>query len=209
MSMAYRQRSQSQYFGEGNSDPEERSVLVKIIVSKDTSIRDAIIRATNNQTAVELASLHATDKIQRDIEEVLLRDGLFYERRTNFYANQGQPPSLIVSPLYIASGYVSLVLKCPSAATTLRSRFMRSGESYSHVFSESAPLKVWPVVARILKKTDNLLDAVRPVGTGANERFLKNWRRLGVLQQLGHSDVSRSVQKNSRTPMLIPYPTTY
>lgn len=166
------------YFSEGNTDPGERSVLVKIIVSRDASIRDAIIRATNNQTAVELASLHATDKIQRDIEEVLLREGLFYERRTNFYANQGQPASLIVSPLYIASGYVNLVLKTPSSAATLKSRFMRSNESYSHVFAETTPLKVWPVIARILKKTDAFLDSVRPVGTGANERFLKNWRQI-------------------------------
>jgi hypothetical protein len=168
----------ARFFSEGASDPKERSVLVKIIVSNDASVRDAIIRATNNQTAVELASLHATDKIQRDIEEVLLRDGLFYERRTNFYTSQGQSPSLIVSPLYIASGFMNLVLKSPSSATTLKSRFMRSGDSYSNVFSESAPLNVWPVVARILKRTDAMLDAVRPVGTGANERFLKNWRQV-------------------------------
>jgi hypothetical protein len=168
----------ARYFIEDHGDPRERSVLIKIIVSRDASVRDAIIRATNNQTAVEVASLHATDKIQRDIEEVLLRDGLFYERRTNYYANQGQPASHIVSPLYIASGYVSLVLKSPSSGTTLKSRFMRSDESYNHVFAESAPLKVWPVIARILKKTDAVLETVRPVGTDANERFLKNWRQV-------------------------------
>jgi hypothetical protein len=171
----------ARYFGEGTGDPRERAVLIKIIVSRDASVRDAIVRATNNQTAVELASLHATDKIQRDIEEVLLRDGLFYERRTNYYANQGQPASHIISPLYIASGYVNLVLKSPSSATTLKSRFMRFDESYNHVFAESAPLKVWPVIARILKKTDAVLETVRPVGTVANERFLKNWRQITAL----------------------------
>jgi hypothetical protein len=168
----------ARYFSEGHADPRERSVLVKIVVSRDAAVRDAIIRATNNQTAVELASLHATDKIQRDIEDVLLRDGLFYERRTNFYANQGQPASLIVSPLYIASGYVNFILKSPSSATKLKSRFMRSAESYRHVFPDTAPISVWPVIARILKKTDAFLDSVRPVGTGANERFLKSWRQL-------------------------------
>lgn len=168
----------SRYFGEGKVDLQERAVLIKIIVSTDASVRDAIIRATNNQTGVALASLHATDKIQRDIEEVLLRDGLFYERRTNHYANQGQPASHIVSPLYIASGYVNLVLKSPSSATLLKSRFMRSDESYNYVFAESAPLKVWPVIARILKKTDAVLETVRPVGTRANDRFLKNWRQI-------------------------------
>src|SRR6185437_8448595 len=82
----------------------DRCVLVKVIVSKDEAVRDAIIRATNNQTNVELASLHATDKIQRDIEDVLYRRGLFYERRKNHYANQGHSPSALVTPLYAAAG---------------------------------------------------------------------------------------------------------
>ena len=48
-----------------------RTLLIKVLVSTDVLVRDRIIRATNNQNAVELASLHATDKIQRDIEEIL------------------------------------------------------------------------------------------------------------------------------------------
>jgi hypothetical protein len=55
---------------------------------------------------------------------------------------------------------------------------MRSDTAYSYVFSQSAPLRVWPVIARILKKVDALLENVRPVGTGASERFLKNWRQI-------------------------------
>jgi hypothetical protein len=168
----------ARFFSEGGTDPKERAVLVKIIVSTELSTRDAIIRATNNQTPVELSSLHATDKIQRDIEDVLLRDGLFYERRINYYANQGQPATHIVSPLYIASGFVNLVLKSPFSAATLKARFMRSDESYNRVFSQLTPIKVWPVIARILKKTDAVLETLRPVGTGANERFLKNWRQI-------------------------------
>ncbi|HDX4721256.1 TPA: AIPR family protein, partial [Enterobacter asburiae] len=38
--------------------------MVKVIVSNDESVRDQIIRATNNQTAVEQYSLHATERIQ-------------------------------------------------------------------------------------------------------------------------------------------------
>ena len=71
------------HFQGNKSFSDDRCVLVKVIVTHDAAVRDAIIRATNNQTNVELASLHATDKIQRDIEDVLLRHGLFYERRKN------------------------------------------------------------------------------------------------------------------------------
>ena len=168
----------ARYFADGNDDCHDRAVLVKIIVSADATIRDAIIRATNNQTEVGLASLHATDKIQRDIEDVLLRHGLFYERRTNYYVNQGQPASQLVTPLYIAAGFVNLVLKSPSSAAKLRSRFMRTEDSYNRVFSKTTPINCWPCVARILKKTDAVLETVRPVGTGANERFLKSWRQI-------------------------------
>ena len=61
----------ARFFATGGSDPSQRSILVKVIKTDDPAVRDAIIRATNNQTAVEQQSLHATDKIQRDIEDVL------------------------------------------------------------------------------------------------------------------------------------------
>jgi len=161
----------ARFFSDGNQDSCDRAVLVKIIVSTDAGVRDAIIRATNNQTEVALASLHATDKIQRDIEDVLLRYGLFYERRTNYYVNQGQPASLLVTPLYIAAGFVNLVLKSPSSAAKLRSRFMRREDSYNAVFSGATPINSWPRVARILKKTDAVLETVRPIGTRTNEKL--------------------------------------
>ena len=152
-------------------------MLVKVVVSKDDAVRDAIIRATNNQTSVELASLHATDKIQRDIEDILFRKGLFYERRKNYYVNLGHSPQDIVTPLYLASGYVSLVLKHPQKATLLRSKFMRSPEAYDEVFSINAPIEVWPQIAAILKITDKALEDVRPTAS-TTDRFLKNWRYM-------------------------------
>ena len=41
-------------------------------------LRDQIIRATNNQSAIEQAALHATDKTQRDIEQILERHDFYY-----------------------------------------------------------------------------------------------------------------------------------
>lgn len=166
------------YFSEGGTDPKNRSVLVKVIVSKNDAVRDAIIRATNNQTTVELSSLHATDKIQRDIEDVLKQNDLYYERRTNHYKNQGIPPDKIIAPLYLASGLVSLILKSPAQATRLRSRFMRSESSYEKVFSTTVDLKVWPKIAFILKTTDAFLESVRPNSNNGSEHFLKSRRQV-------------------------------
>ena len=169
------------YFESGGDDRSNRSVLIKIIVSQDDDTRDSIIRATNNQTDVELASLHATDKIQRDIEDIFERSDYYYERRKNFHNNIGNPASKIISPLFLASGYVNLILKSPQKASTLRSRFMRSDEAYKKVFSEKTPIQVYPVIAEILKRTDQALEDFRPKKGLGGERFLKRWRQITSL----------------------------
>lgn len=166
------------HFSEGGSDPKKRSVLVKVLVTNEDEVRDTIIRATNNQTTVELASLHATDKIQRDIEDILKQCDLYYERRTNYYKNQGIPTDQILTPLYLAAGYVSLFLKAPDQATRLKSRFMRSEVAYEKVFSLSTNLNVWPQISNILKSTDKFLETVRPTGSRGSERFLKSNRHF-------------------------------
>ena len=57
------------HFKTGSHKSQDTTLSIKIIVSKDDSLRDKIIRATNNQTVVEQSALHATDKIQIDIEQ--------------------------------------------------------------------------------------------------------------------------------------------
>ena len=169
------------HFQDGGTDENSRCVLVKIIVSDDASTRDSIIRATNNQTNVELASLHATDKIQRDIEDYMRRSGLYYERRKNFYVSQGVHPQELITPMYLASGFVGLVLKSPISASKLKSKFMRESSSYERVFSEKHPIAIWPQIATILKRVDSVLNVCRPHGVGKGERFLKSWRQLTAL----------------------------
>jgi hypothetical protein len=162
------------YFQINNSQSYNRSLLVKVLVSSDATVRDRIIRATNNQTAVELASLRATDKIQRDIEEILERYGWFYERRKNYYRNIGKPPTKLVTTMYLASGMVCLILKNPTKAASLRSRFMQRDDTYSQVFSDSIPLQAWVSIVEILKRVDEGLEIIRP----HEERFLGKWRSL-------------------------------
>ena len=175
--------------GSGIGDPKGRSILIKVVVSNDEDDRDAIIRSTNNQTLVELASLHATDKIQRDIEDVLERSGLYYERRKNYYANLGHVPSEIVTPLYLGAGYVALALKNPTRAVSLRSRFMRSEQSYNRVFSSNVPIDLWPRIAAILKQVDRVLESRRPKrkGTAIGEKFLKGWRYITSFLAVAHA----------------------
>lgn len=156
---------------------DKRCVLVKIFVFDQVDIRDSIIRATNNQTNVELSSLHATDKIQRDIEDIMSRNGLFYERRKNLYINQGHSLSEIITPLYVAGAFIGLVLKSPERAASLKSRFMRSQKSYEYVFSSDVNLGIWPKLAKIMKAIDVSLEKIR-VRAKRKDKFLKGWRYI-------------------------------
>lgn len=176
------------HFSGGSEKSKDRSLAVKIVVSRDDKLRDQIIRATNNQNAVEQAALHATDKIQRDIEQILERHDWYYERRKNYYRNIGRPPARFVTPLYLASGCVALVLKNTVSAAVLRSRFMRSESKYATVFSDKRPIEVWPIIVSVLKATEE--EMLRAYGQHGHygERFLRSWRGL-----IGFLFVSRFV----------------
>jgi hypothetical protein len=169
------------HFNTGSKKSLDRTLSIKIIVSRDERLRDQIIRATNNQSAIEQAALHATDKIQRDIEQILERHDFYYERRKNYFRNIGRPPARFVTPLFVAGGYVAIMMKDPATAAVLRSRFMRNETSYERVFSQKSPIEVWPRIVLMLKVAEEaILNAPRHKGS-RGERFLRIWRGLIAL----------------------------
>jgi hypothetical protein len=158
---------------------DTRTLLVKVIVSQEESVRDQVIRATNNQSTVEPAALHATDRIQRSIEEILLRNDWFYERRTNFFKNEGRPESRILSPIAVASGSVALLLKNPVLSSRFRQKHLRKAGAYQTVYSEAFPIDVWPVVASLIRGAEHAISRFyqtrRQEGRG---QHLSAWRGL-------------------------------
>lgn len=164
------------YYESGNCDNSERKVLIKVIKPDTAEVSKAIVKATNNQSAIPLYALHANDKIQKDIEEILLRKGFFYERRPRYYSNLGYPGEKIIAPLYLASGYIALVLKLPHTASTVKSKFMDNQEVCDKVFSESVDINVWPVIANILKCTDAVTEQYRNLVRKGSEKYLRSVR---------------------------------
>lgn len=67
------------HFRLSTADDDERNVLMRVIVPSDPEMQDRIIKATNSQTPIPTASLHATEKIHRDIEEFIKPYGYFYD----------------------------------------------------------------------------------------------------------------------------------
>jgi AIPR protein len=176
------------HFQLGSSVSRDRALLVKILVSTDVQARDRIIRATNNQSPVEVAALHATDKIQRDIEEILERNDWYYERRRNYYRNIGKPQIKFVTPLYLASAVIALIFKNPARATRLKSKFMRNQVGYDAVFSTKLPLHVWPILVDLYKQVDFVL-GVALSRMKKRDRYIRSSRALvsliAVARRLG------------------------
>jgi AIPR protein len=139
------------------AEEDDRCVLIKIIVTEDKVLSDQIILATNSQTKVDLASLRSTDKIQRDIEEILQAANWFYDRRKNYYKNHGKPASQIISMTFMVSCLLTLCLKQAHQCNRSRPKFMYSDSLYRNLFKEEYNLEVFLAVVEISKKVENLM----------------------------------------------------
>lgn len=163
------------YFSKSeNEDDDSRTVLIKVIISQNESVRDQVIRATNSQSSVEASALHATDQIQRSIEEILLKSDWYYERRTNFYKNEERPEPRIVQPISLARGAAALLLKNPALSSNMRMKHLRKKEAYDSVFSEIFPINVWPVVAALIKGSETSIMKMN-AERGSNSRKIAAW----------------------------------
>lgn len=142
------------YFSSKNTEGENRNILVRIIVPTELEIRDRIIKATNSQTKIPDASLRATEKIHRDIEEYLKPYSLFYDRRKNFYKNEGKPIDKIISITQLAQAVMSTLLGRPDNARARPSSLLKKEEDYKRVFNINYSLSLYLFCAILLKRTD-------------------------------------------------------
>lgn len=146
----------ARHFQSGGED-DQRNVMVKIVSSDNEETRDKIIKATNSQNAVQPATLRATDKIQRDIEETLKSVGLYYDRRKNFYKNEGKPADKIISIPLMAQAVMSMILSRPDTARARPSSLIKDNSVYSQVFSESHPISMYSNAATLIRQVDRVL----------------------------------------------------
>lgn len=174
-----------EYFSQNPSGEDNRSVMIKIISQNDAEIRDRIIRSTNNQTAIESKSLFATEKLQRDIEDIMKQHGLYYERRVNFYKNQEVDPSLIYDIMGLGAGYLGLVVRVPERAASFKQKYLRDPVKYDLLFNHGSPLEIWPFIGKLLKRIDKYLLASIKSGTSSTEKMIKRSRYVAGIIVLG------------------------
>ncbi|MCW2265245.1 hypothetical protein M2305_001192 [Gluconobacter cerinus] len=126
-----------------NSIDEKRNILVRVICEENPEARDRIIRATNSQTSIPPASLRSADEIHRDIEDYFRTYGLYYDRRKNFYKNDGKPASKIVSIPFLAQCVMSVVLLQPNNARARPSTLINDNNRYNQIFNKNYPLQLY------------------------------------------------------------------
>ncbi len=132
-------------------EEETRSVLVRVIVPQSEESRDNIIYATNNQTPVSSSSLRVTAPVHYKIETYFKSRGLYYDRRKNYYKNQGRRASEIVSIGFLGQCMISMFLRRPDHARARPSTVLASDDMYNSLYNEQTPLEAYFRCAQIGK----------------------------------------------------------
>ena len=145
----------------GTSD--DRRLLTRIIVIGDgNENRETIIRATNSQTTVPTYALRSLDRVHRNIEEYFLaktEHQLFYDRRKNFYKNQGKPAKSIIDLRTLAQAVIAIGLGRPDDARGRPSDYLGASddEKYRAVFDDDTHPAFYLFCARFYKLIEALL----------------------------------------------------
>lgn len=144
----------------GELEKESREVLLRIINPEHDKSRDKIIKATNSQTRIPTTALKATDPVHRDIEQYLYPKGLFYDRRKNFYKNEGKLQTQIVTIVELAQAMIAIKLQRPDDARARPSNIFANDDEYAKIFSYQIPLQLYNAVLLIMQKVVSFLASV-------------------------------------------------
>ncbi|WP_080871954.1 AIPR family protein [Oceanobacillus timonensis] len=139
---------------------ESRKVLLRIIVPDTDASRDNIILATNSQTTIPKAILRGTDSIHREIENYMKTKGLFYDRRKNFYKNEGKPKDKIISIPFLAQSLMSIILKKPNYARARPSTLLNDEETYTKLYLNNKILDSYYNAAVIGKRVKSFINSL-------------------------------------------------
>ncbi|MFE3900989.1 AIPR family protein [Streptomyces sp. NPDC059153] len=182
---------------QSSGNHNDRSVLVRVMVPPSSGrARDVIIRATNSQTELPPGALRATEKIQKDIEEALSRDGYCYERRANYYKNLGFPLEQVVSMSRLAREYTAFVVGEPHTALKYSETLLLEDSHYYKVFTADNDIDLYGLVLDIHVRIGEFLVAYaqdRPLLGDTAE----NWRyHLAYMSSFTLTRLRRPTQRD-------------
>lgn len=161
------------YFSNGGSKLDERKIMVRIIKPTDEKSRLRIIKATNSQTDVPIASLRATDEIHLNIEDYFLSNSFYYDRRKNYYKNAGKPVELIISIPLLSQIITAAVLREPNNSRARPSTLIKNDDEYKRIFNKDYEIEIYLIAVKIHKRIETTLKAYTPELTTSSIGDLK------------------------------------
>ena len=186
------------YFSENREalESEKRSVLLRIIVPDNEESRDQIIFATNNQTNIPKATLRVTDPIHLQIEMYFKSRGLFYDRRKNYYKNQGHKPAEIVGVSFLAQCLITIFLKKPDYARARPSTLLNDEKTYNELYEKNNDLEVFYRVAVLGKKIQKNVRSVSDYSSAEKSDILYYVLYAVIADVLNKKNITPSDIKN-------------
>ncbi|MBU1324391.1 MAG: AIPR family protein [Alphaproteobacteria bacterium] len=161
-----------EHFGKpGANQNDDRLLLVRVVSATDEDLRADIIASTNRQTPIQPGQLKTTSVLHKKLETYLRGQGLFYERRKNFWKNQGKKRADIVSVTEIAQAMVTVI---GGRAHTARARpggIMKSDPEL--VFNEQYSLGVYVKAIRLVRAIDDLIAQTLPAAGRRDRNNIK------------------------------------
>jgi len=131
------------YFSTNKVETETRNILIRVVKTNDEKNRLNVIKSTNSQTNIPPSSLRATDPIHRDIEDYLLAKLYYYDRRKNYYKNQGKPSTKIISIPYLAQIVMGVLIQKPDYARARPSTLISNNADYELIFNKKMPIDLY------------------------------------------------------------------
>jgi len=153
------------YFEKHTEANDSRNLLIRVIVPENEESRDKIIRATNSQTTIPKASLRATDPIHRDIEDYFKPRGVYYDRRKNYYKNEGKKPTEIVTLPFLSQCVMAITLQKPDFARARPSTLLEDNTAYKKLYNRENDVKAYYVAALIGKMVEVFLKSKDELST--------------------------------------------
>ena len=144
------------HFSRGPQPDDERMIMIRLIKASDPALTDAIIKATNSQTYIPPAWLHATEDVHRNIETVFRGKDLFYDRRKGYHRRRGVPASKIIPLPYLAQSVVAIALRRPDEARGRPTGFVNT--HYKKIFPKKGSIGVYVKCAQTMKRVEQFLD---------------------------------------------------
>ncbi|MFH0070193.1 AIPR family protein [Peribacillus sp. NPDC056705] len=162
-------------------NPEDnRCVLIKVVKTETKKTIDTIISASNSQNPVPPVLLRATDEIQRNLEIYCLEQGYFYDRRKNYYKNQGKAANKIISIQSMAQAIESILNFSPANARSKPTTLIKTDSSYNKIFNAKLEFGAYLKAALIHKEVTKLINTNDSIEKDLAKNFAYHLSRIVV-----------------------------